>query len=125
MHRHDFDIDRDRYFEIEGVAKDSLAVIMPITNPIKLIFRMREVSDHTIILEKTTDVVTEIENTDPANGEYRVYINIADTTLLAPGLYEYEVVYIDDPASPVEVYNLNPTEDETGYVHLKDVLVDV
>ena len=121
----DMKLYRNRYMEIKGVAKDSGGNVMSIASPVKLIFKMVNLLDPTKHLLKTTDDPTEIAKTDAPAGKYTIYIGIADTIGLPAGEYRYEIVYVDDPASPVEVYTPNPKTIEQGILELKDTLIEV
>lgn len=121
----DFALDKNRSYQITGVAKDEDGSVLSIANPVKIVFRMESIYDPSKHLEKTTDSSEEILKSDPSAGEYVISIKPSDTESLPPGEYRYEVVYIDDPADPAEVYTLNPKEGESGLVELKDNLIEV
>lgn len=121
----DFALDKNRSYQLAGVAKDEDGAVLSIADPVRIVFRMESRYDPSKHLEKTTDSSAEILKTDPSAGEYLVSIRPSDTEDLPPGEYRYEVVYIDDPADPSEVYTLNPKEGESGLVELKDNLIEV
>ena len=110
---------------LNGIAKDEDGIVINIANPVEIKFQMTNLNDSAQTVSKTSAVVTEIAKINPAAGIYKVYIQAADTKNLDPGKYRYEVIFIDVPGAPVEVYTLNPTEYEKGYCLLHDVLIEV
>jgi len=119
----DFTIPRDRYYTIDGTAKDADDVVIDISDPAKITFKMVSLRDASKTLTKTTAVATEIDKLVDASGTYRIFIQAADTKTLPAGYYRYEVAYQDDPATTVEAYTLNPTSDEYGILLLDEEVV--
>lgn len=121
----EMDLVKNRYCELNCVAKDSTGAVMSIANPVEIQFTMTSIDDPTQTLAKTSAVGAEITKTNPAAGLYTIYILIADTDDLPAGYYKWEIAFIDAPLLPVEVYNLNPTASEYGTLLLKDKLIEV
>jgi len=126
MSNFDFEINRDRYVELNGTAKDDAGNVMSIANPVQIRFTMTNLHIPTQTFSKTSAVITEIAKITPAAGTYKIYIQAADTKLLTPGKYRYEIVFIDDPAAtPSKPYTLNPTESDTALCLLQDILIEI